>query len=326
MSARGFSRMVLVVFLGLILGGCPSKTMVKDEPASKKVEAMAAAEREKAARLEAEKKEKEARELARMKEEEARKALAEKELEAERERAARIEAERALMEKDQKAKEEEARKVRAERELAAERERAARLETEKKEREAKERARMKKEEEARRALAEQELKAERERAARLEAERVLREKEIQTKEEAAKRARAEEEKRFQESLIAKKYPGIEGEVFESSLLKDIRFDFDRYDIRREDMEILNVSAALLRKHSTVKIQIEGHCDERGTQEYNLALGERRANSARAYLISLGISDNRISTISYGEERPADPNHTEEAWAKNRRGHFVILSK
>ena len=76
----------------------------------------------------------------------------------------------------------------------------------------------------------------------------------------------------------------------------------------------------------MKIQIEGHCDERGTVEYNLALGERRANSAKRYLTSLGIPENRISTISYGKERPLDPGHNEEAWTKNRRAHFVILSK
>jgi len=72
--------------------------------------------------------------------------------------------------------------------------------------------------------------------------------------------------------------------------------------------------------------VEGHCDERGTNEYNLALGERRANAAKRYLLSLGISSDRISSISYGEEKPLDPGHNEEAWAKNRRGHFIILSK
>jgi peptidoglycan-associated lipoprotein len=76
----------------------------------------------------------------------------------------------------------------------------------------------------------------------------------------------------------------------------------------------------------MKFQIEGHCDERGTGEYNLALGERRANSAKKYLISLGIEPSRISTISYGEERPFDQGHNEDAWTKNRRAHFVILKK
>jgi len=76
----------------------------------------------------------------------------------------------------------------------------------------------------------------------------------------------------------------------------------------------------------MKFQIEGHCDERGTGEYNLALGERRANSAKKYLVSLGIEPGRISTISYGEERPFDQGHSEDAWTKNRRAHFVILKK
>ena len=181
------------------------------------------------------------------------------------------------------------------------------------------------EEEAKRALAEKELAAERERTARLEAERALREKELKAKEEEAKRALAEKEKEVEKSLVAKKYPGIEGEVLESKLLKDIHFDFDKYDIRPGDALILKENAALLTKHPTVKIQIEGHCDERGTVEYNLALGERRANSTKKYLISLGISPERISTISYGEERPLDPGHNEEAWAKNRWSHTIILS-
>jgi peptidoglycan-associated lipoprotein len=91
-------------------------------------------------------------------------------------------------------------------------------------------------------------------------------------------------------------------------------------------KILKENFALLKKYPVMKFQIEGHCDERGTGEYNLALGERRANSAKNYLVSLGISAARISTISYGKERPLDPGHNEEAWAKNRRDHFVVLSK
>jgi peptidoglycan-associated lipoprotein len=170
-----------------------------------------------------------------------------------------------------------------------------------------------------------------EEAAKLQAEREAeraakeaREKELaKIKEEEAKKAR---EKEFEKSLVAKKTPGIEGEVLESKMLKDIHFDFDKYDIRPGDAEILKENAALLMKYPNVKIQIEGHCDERGTVEYNLALGERRANSTKRYLVSLGISGDRISTISYGEERPLDPGHNEEAWTKNRRAHTVILSK
>jgi peptidoglycan-associated lipoprotein len=164
-------------------------------------------------------------------------------------------------------------------------------------------------------------------AARLEAERKAREarerEQARIKEDEARKVA---EKKLQESLVKKKYPGMEGEVFESSLLKEIHFDFDKYDIRPSDAEILKQNEALLRKYPNVKIQIEGHCDERGTVEYNLALGERRAQSAKRFLTSLGIPGSRISTISYGKERPLDPGHHEEAWAKNRRAHFVILSK
>ncbi len=152
----------------------------------------------------------------------------------------------------------------------------------------------------------------------------VREKEpAKIKEEEVKKT---PEKEFEKTLVAKKEPGIEGEVLESKLLKDIHFDFDKYDIRPGDAEILKENAALLERYTNVKIQIEGHCDERGTIEYNLALGERRANSTKKYLISLGISPGRISTISYGKERPLDPDHNEEAWAKNRRAHTIILSK
>ena len=160
----------------------------------------------------------------------------------------------------------------------------------------------------------EEPSAKKEEAAKIEAERMAKEKESKAKEE------------FEKSLIAKRTPGIEGEVFESSLLKDIHFDFDKYDIRPGDMTILRENAALLKKYPKVKIQIEGHCDERGTVEYNLALGERRASSTKNYLVSLGISADRLSTISYGKERPLDPGHNEEAWTKNRRAHTVITAK
>jgi len=166
-----------------------------------------------------------------------------------------------------------------------------------------------------------------EEAARIEAERAKEAKEREAariKEEEAKKE--QEKKEFEQSLVPKKTPGIEGEVFETKLLKDINFNFDKYDIRPGDTEILKGNATLLVKFPNVKIQIEGHCDERGTVEYNLALGERRANSTKNYLISLGISANRIAIISYGKERPMDPGHNEDAWAKNRRAHSVILSK
>lgn len=108
--------------------------------------------------------------------------------------------------------------------------------------------------------------------------------------------------------------------------EDIHFDFDRYDLSARAREILANKAYFLKQYPSTKILIEGHCDERGTAEYNLALGERRANSAKQYLVQLGISEDRISTISYGKERPLDPGHNEAAWAKNRRAHFVIVSR
>ncbi|MGD0919844.1 MAG: peptidoglycan-associated lipoprotein Pal [Thermodesulfobacteriota bacterium] len=172
-----------------------------------------------------------------------------------------------------------------------------------------------------------------EEARRLEAERAA--KEAKEAQEARERelARIKEEEaekptggELEKSLVAKKERGIEGEVFESKLLKDIHFDFDKYDFRREDEEILKENAAWMKKNPKMKIQIEGHCDERGTSEYNLALGERRANMTKRYLVSLGIASDRISIISYGKERPLDPGHNEEAWAKNRRAHIVVLSK
>jgi len=163
--------------------------------------------------------------------------------------------------------------------------------------------------------------------AKMEAERVAKEKEMEAKEKEAARLKEEQAKReFERSLVAKRTPGIEGEVFESSLLKPIRFDFDKYDIRLADAEILKGNSALLKKFPNVKIQIEGHCDERGTNEYNLALGERRANSTKKYLTSLGVPADRVSTISYGEEKPMDPGHNEEAWTKNRRANFLITAK
>jgi peptidoglycan-associated lipoprotein len=218
MCKKSFAVLILVLFFGLILTGCPKKTQVKEEP-SAKTAAQLAEEKERAARLEAEKRREEAR----------------------------------IREEDQRRREEE----------------------------------RKKEEERKSAAAQKEL---------------------------------------ERSLKEKKTAGIEGSVFESSMLKDVYFEFDRYEIRPGDADVLKQNAALMTKYPHVKIQVEGHCDERGTAEYNLALGERRANSVKKYLVSLGIAPGRISTISYGEEKPADAANTEAAWAKNRRAHSVITSR
>ncbi len=101
------------------------------------------------------------------------------------------------------------------------------------------------------------------------------------------------------------------------------FDFDKSDLKADARTTLERQAFWLRKHPSISITIEGHADERGTREYNLALGERRASSVRDYLVSLGIDSGRVSTISYGKERPVNPASTEEAWAENRRGVTVI---
>ena len=116
------------------------------------------------------------------------------------------------------------------------------------------------------------------------------------------------------------------EANKAGYLKMIHFDFDKYNIRDDMKPILAQNAAWLKKFPSVKILIEGHCDERGTEEYNLALGERRAKSTFDYLVSLGISPERMKIISYGKSQPLDPGHNEEAWAKNRRAQFTIIEK
>jgi peptidoglycan-associated lipoprotein len=108
--------------------------------------------------------------------------------------------------------------------------------------------------------------------------------------------------------------------------QDVLFAFDSFTLSSEAKSILERKAAWLAENPQAKTQIEGHCDERGTTAYNLALGERRAHAAKQYLGALGINAARLSTISYGEEAPVDPRHTEDAWSLNRRAHFVITSQ
>ena len=105
--------------------------------------------------------------------------------------------------------------------------------------------------------------------------------------------------------------------------EDINFAFDSFLLAPEAERILGEKAAWLQDNANVGVQIEGHCDEHGTSDYNLALGERRANAVQQYLTVLGIDSGRLSTISYGEEQPLDPGHDEAAWGRNRRAHFVI---
>jgi peptidoglycan-associated lipoprotein len=104
-------------------------------------------------------------------------------------------------------------------------------------------------------------------------------------------------------------------------LEKVYFDFNKSDIKKESRDVLSKNAAIIREHNSVKVVVEGHCDERGTAEYNLALGERRALSVKKYLVTVGVGETNMYTISYGEEKPADPGHNKEAWAKNRRAQF-----
>jgi peptidoglycan-associated lipoprotein len=109
-------------------------------------------------------------------------------------------------------------------------------------------------------------------------------------------------------------------------LKDVFFDFDKSNIRDDQKAALNEDVAWLKANSRVKITLEGHCDERGTAEYNLGLGERRAKAVKDYLVAAGIAADRIATISYGKERPFVLGHDESAWKWNRRGHFVVTGQ
>ncbi|MFC1528400.1 peptidoglycan-associated lipoprotein Pal [Candidatus Latescibacterota bacterium] len=109
-------------------------------------------------------------------------------------------------------------------------------------------------------------------------------------------------------------------------LSTIYFDYDKSNIRSDQRSSLADNAAILSKYSTVRIRIEGHCDERGSDEYNLALGQRRADSARQYLTEYGISSSRITTLTYGESRPVSLGHNESSWAQNRRCEFIITSR
>jgi peptidoglycan-associated lipoprotein len=116
------------------------------------------------------------------------------------------------------------------------------------------------------------------------------------------------------------------EINAESPLNDIRFDYDSAALTSGARMELESHARWLRRFRSVTVLVEGHCDERGTVEYNLALGERRAMGAYNYLLSLGVAGDQLKTISYGKEFPLDPGHTDGAWARNRRCHFVITAK
>ena len=154
------------------------------------------------------------------------------------------------------------------------------------------------EDEARRKAEEEARKREQERQAAIREEE-LKEDQLRTESERVQSAR---------------------EMFEN---EDILFEFDSASLSVEAQEILRAKAAWLRENPRARVMIEGHCDERGTNEYNLALGDRRAFSSKSFLVDLGIADSRLTTISYGEEQPVDSRSTEDAWTQNRRAHFVI---
>lgn len=151
---------------------------------------------------------------------------------------------------------------------------------------------------------------------------LAREGALSAEEEAAKRRAIEEQRLMDEQRLTDEQKR-QAMLKDQFVTEDIYFGFDQAVITPEAQEILRKKAAFLRENSGISLVIEGHCDERGTAEYNLALGERRALAAKAFLMNMGISGSRLMTISYGEERPKDPRQTEEAWAKNRRAHFVI---
>ena len=111
-----------------------------------------------------------------------------------------------------------------------------------------------------------------------------------------------------------------------SPLRPLFFELDSSDVSAAGQQVLQANAAVLKKYPGMQVTIEGHCDERGTAEYNLALGERRALAAKNYLVSLGISADKVKTVSYGKEFPFDAGHDDSAWANNRRAHFVITAK
>ncbi len=142
--------------------------------------------------------------------------------------------------------------------------------------------------------------------------------------EAAERAAREGAAREAADKAKKEAGAMAAAILKELQIADINFDFDKYNLKPEAQEILKKGAPAYLKYRDYKLVVEGHCDEQGTSEYNLALGEKRATEAAKYLADLGIEKARIKTISYGKEMPLDKGHDEAAWAKNRRAHFVIF--
>ena len=139
------------------------------------------------------------------------------------------------------------------------------------------------------------------------------------KKEAVKEIVEPKEAKLQESDVIAK-------TEESSVLKDVLFDYDKYNIRDDARPVLDAVSSFLKNNAAVNVVIEGHCDERGTNEYNLALGEKRAKAAKDYLTSLGVLPSRLSIMTYGEEKPLCTEQNEACWQKNRRAHFAVTGK
>jgi peptidoglycan-associated lipoprotein len=165
-------------------------------------------------------------------------------------------------------------------------------------------------------------------AAELEAQKKAAEEARQR--ELAKQRAIQEENLKEQGL---KESGLSAEMAEERKLteravfenEDIHFEFDSIILSQQAQDILRKKAQYLKENPNLMVTIEGHCDSRGTNEYNMALGDRRAYSAKTFLVDLGINESRLRTVSYGEERPLDPAENEEAYAKNRRDHFVITN-
>jgi peptidoglycan-associated lipoprotein len=152
-------------------------------------------------------------------------------------------------------------------------------------------------------------------------EKALREQAL--REQAERDAKAKADKDAADKA-KKEAAAMAAAILKELQIPDINFDYDKYNLKPEAQEILKKGAPAYLKYRDYKLVVEGHCDERGTAEYNLALGEKRAMEAAKYLVDLGIEKDRIKTISYGKEMPLDKGHDEAAWAKNRRAHFVIF--
>jgi peptidoglycan-associated lipoprotein len=129
-----------------------------------------------------------------------------------------------------------------------------------------------------------------------------------------------------QTTIPAELKAADDHVRSTGLIGDIYFDFDKYDLKPEARERLSKNADFMKKNGKYVVEIQGHCDERGTNDYNIALADRRANAAREYMVTLGIAETRLKTVSFGEERPVCTDHNESCWWRNRRGEFHLAGQ